>query len=319
LSTGIQRVGDRHGTLYVLEDPPPAIRPRWYCHWDGQAAPGFDNVDEAVSWGLERARSVLVRTLGSAFFVAGEAVAEYEPEARPWPPSSAERHAIDAVDDETKFAKYQTVSVTVRRPKTDRRPESWAPLHGSIVPTEALGTEHGWARRRHLVERLGEARMCDLIEANRSGSGPGVPSLAVVRPVEPPTLQITPRDEEQLRTWRERASAAASRLSLFDAPARHKPELEVVPWRFRYAFHCSAPSCNGHAQTIVDWEVAALRRRVRHRDDWMDAMRLRFERDLWRGRDSVLFVGNQEQRPISFLVLGVFWPPAGPAQRLLDL
>jgi hypothetical protein len=96
LSIGIQRVGDRHGTLYVLEDPPPAIRPRWYCHWDGQAAPGFDNVDEAVAWGLERARCVLVRTLGSAFFVAGEAVAEYEPEARPWPPSSAERHAIDA-------------------------------------------------------------------------------------------------------------------------------------------------------------------------------------------------------------------------------
>ena len=48
-------------------------------------------------------------------------------------------------------------------------------------------------------------------------------------------------------------------------------------------------------------------------------MRVKFEETLWQGRDTVLFVGNQEQYPISFLVLGVFWPPAGPAQGLLDL
>jgi hypothetical protein len=223
------------------------------------------------------------------------------------------------LDEGSKFTKYQTVSVTARRPRSDRRPESWAPLHGSIVPNESFGTEHGWALRRQLIERLGEARMCDLVDANRSGSGPGTPSLAIVRPVEPPTLQITPRDEEQLTTWRRRASAAASRLSLFDPPDVRKSELEVVPWRFRYQFHCSAPGCTGHAQTIVDWEVAALWRRVRHRDDWELAMKLRFERDLWQGRDTVLFVGNQEQHPISFLVLGVFWPPHSPAQGAFDL
>ena len=33
--------------------------------------------------------------------------------------------------------------------------------------------------------------MCDLIEANRTGSGPGVSSLAVVRPVAPPNLEIS--------------------------------------------------------------------------------------------------------------------------------
>jgi len=91
-----------------------------------------------------------------------------------------------------------------------------------------------------------------------------------------------------------------------------------VPWRFQYEFHCSAPGCNGHAQTIVDWEVFALWRRVRHRPDWRERMRLKFEETLWRGRDAVLFVGNQEQRPWGFLVLGVFWPPVGPVQELFD-
>jgi len=263
---------------------------------------------------LVKAAPVLTRELEETMCVAGIRVDEGHHE---W----VRLHPVPFrdLDDESKFTKYQTVSVTVRRPRSDRRPESWTPLHGSILPAERIGTDHGWAQRRQLIDRLGEATMCDLIEANRAGSGPNTPSLAVVRPVEPPTLEISVRDEEQLRTWRKRASAAASRLSLFDAPGTEKPELEVVPWRFRYSFQCSAPGCNGHHQTIVDWEVAALWRRLRQRDDWIDAMKARLEQDLWQRRDSVLFVGNQEQHPISFLVLGVFWPPDSPAQGVLDL
>jgi hypothetical protein len=222
------------------------------------------------------------------------------------------------LNDERKFAKYQAVSVEVRRPRSDRRPESWTPVTGSIQPAEWIDTEHGWARRRRLVDQLGEARMCDLVEANRSGSGPGTPSLAIVRPVDPPTLRISQRDESQLAEWRRRAAGAGARMSLFDDPNVVKPDFEVVPWRFQYEFRCSAPSCNGHTQTIVDWEVLALWRHVRHRPDWREQMRVKFEDTLWRGRDTVLFVGNQEQHPISFLVLGVFWPPAGATQGLLD-
>lgn len=48
-------------------------------------------------------------------------------------------------------------------------------------------------------------------------------------------------------------------------------------------------------------------------------MRARFVDDMWSGRDSCLFVGNQEQYPTSFLVLGVFWPPAGDYQLGLRL
>lgn len=48
-------------------------------------------------------------------------------------------------------------------------------------------------------------------------------------------------------------------------------------------------------------------------------MRKRFEVDMWANRDTVLFVGNMEQRPWNFLVLGIFWPPAGPIQGKLAL
>ena len=221
--------------------------------------------------------------------------------------------------DDSKFKKYQYVTLKVRRPKADRRPESWCPIEGSIVPGEIMGTKQGWARRRQLISELGETTTCRLIENNRNGSGAGVPSLAVVRPVAPPKLEISQRDEEQLKKWRQRRDAKGSLLSLFEDSGTKKPEFEVIPWRFRYSYKCADLNCNGHSQTIVDWEVLAYWRRVRNSRDWKEAMRKRFEDDLWSKRDALLYVGNQEQRPGSFLVLGVFWPPDSPAQTVLPL
>jgi hypothetical protein len=263
---------------------------------------------------LVKAAPVMTSELEETMCVAGIRVDE-------GPPEWIRLHPVPFrdLDDERKFAKYQAVSVVVRRPRSDRRPESWSPIHGTILPAEFMSTDSGWAQRRHLVEPLGETTMCELIEANRTGSGPGTPSLAVVRPVEPPKLKIVERDESQLREWRRRAAGAASRVSLFDDPDIRRPEFEVVPWRFQYGYRCSARSCNGHTQTIVDWEALALWRHVRHQRNWQDKIRRKFEESLWHGRDSVLFVGNQEQYPMSFLVLGVFWPPTGPAQEVLDL
>ena len=86
----------RRGTLYVLEDDPPPMRPRWFCYRDGARAPGLENLDVAVSWGLERARMVIVRTLGTVFYWAGDRPsdgADYDLEGglRAWPPSAEER------------------------------------------------------------------------------------------------------------------------------------------------------------------------------------------------------------------------------------
>jgi hypothetical protein len=263
---------------------------------------------------LVKAAPVLTNDLEETMCVAGARVDGPHPE---W----VRIHPVPFrdLDDDSKFAKYQTVTADVRRSRSDRRPETWCPIGGTIVPSESMGTDDAWARRRHLVNQLFEATMCELVEANRSGSGPGTHSLAVVRTPEPPRLRITERDEEQLQRWRQRAQAVASRVSLFDDLVPRKPDFEVVPWRFQYQFHCLSSECKGHEQTIVDWEVLALWRRVRHRADWRELIQQRFETDLWQGRDSLLFVGNQEQRPASFLVLGVFWPPAGPVQGVLDM
>jgi hypothetical protein len=222
------------------------------------------------------------------------------------------------LEETTKFRKYQEIEVKVIRSRTDRRPESWTPLEGSIDMGDLIGTDHGWSARRERISRLGEALMCDLVEASRSGSGPGTPSLSVVRTLGRPELLITARDAEQLEKWSERAKAIKARPSLFDDPNVSKPDFEVVPWRFRYSYRCPSPDCQGHKQTIVDWEIVAFWRRVRHFVDWQERMRKKLIDELWAdGRETVLFVGNQEQHPTSFLVLGIFWPPAQPLQPSL--
>jgi len=263
---------------------------------------------------LVKAAPVLTRELDETMCVAG---IRLDTDPVEW----VRLHPVPFRDlnDDSKFRKYEVVTVEVNRPRSDRRPETWSPVHGSIDRGEALGTDAGWAQRVALVEQLPEHSMCDLIEANRVGSGRGVPSLAVVRPVGPPSVKISQRDNAQLATWRTRAQGAAARLSLFEDPSTEKAPFEVVPWRFQYQYRCSASTCRGHEQTIVDWEILPYWRRVRRERDWQERVAHRFSHDLWQGRDTVLFVGNQEQHPISFLVLGVFWPPAGGKQGVLDL
>lgn len=220
--------------------------------------------------------------------------------------------------DDTRFRKYQEVTVDVVRPRSDRRPESWVPLEGTLQPGDSIGTEHGWSTRRERLAHLERPTMCDLVDVNRSGSGPSTPSLAVIQTLEPPELEITTRGAEQLAKWKQRADAIAAQPSLFDDPDTKKPDFEVVPWRFRYRYRCLAPACKGHSQTIIDWEAVALWRNVRHLPNWQDLMRRKFVDELWAAdRQAELFVGNQEQHPHSFLVLGVFWPPSASIQQSL--
>lgn len=261
---------------------------------------------------LVKAAPVLTKNLDETMCVAG---ARIDGDAAEW----IRLHPVPFRDLEAdaRFAKYQHVRVEVRRPLADRRPESWSPINATIHPDKKLGTDHGWADRRALVDKLLSVDMCDLVEANKGGSGPGVPSLAVVRPAERPELVIAKRDEEQLSKWRRRADGARDRLSLFSETETAKPPFEVVPWRFSYKYRCNRSTSGGHTQTIVDWEVAALWRHVRGEEDWQEKMRLKLEDVMWQGRYSALFVGNQEQYPGSFLVLGIFWPPDVPYQPRL--
>ena len=92
------RRAPKTGTLFVLEEVPFEGRRRWYCDLDGADAPSFDDLDEAVVWGLDRAAGVVVRTLQLEFYLAGEHPPDWghDLDLRPWPPSESDRLRIEA-------------------------------------------------------------------------------------------------------------------------------------------------------------------------------------------------------------------------------
>ena len=193
------------------------------------------------------------------------------------------------LEDDSKFQKYQELKVQAIKPRTDRRPESWTPIEGTIRLGQWIGTDKDWATRRTRV---------------------ATPSLSVVRSTGTPELIITRREQEQIDLWNTRAEAIAARSSLFESSDNKRTVYKMCPWRFRYRYQCLESDCNGHFQTIIDWEAVALWRKINHFDDWQEQMHQKSIDTLWaKNRDTVLFVGNMEQHPQSFLILGVFWPP----------
>ena len=157
--------------------------------------------------------------------------------------------------------------------------------------------------------------MCSIQRSQRADRT----SLGVFRPKEVLDIefeQVAPDTEKQRI-----AEAWAAQGSLLDDPAErtHQLEaLELMPWKFKYRYLCSDPACNSHSQSIIDWEIAETFRRVRWKEDWQDRIKARWIGDLCApGRDTAFFVGNQHQHPISFLVLGVWWPERRPEQLAL--
>jgi hypothetical protein len=211
------------------------------------------------------------------------------------------------LEDAQKFRKYEPIRAKVQRPRDDRRPESWRVDAESIeVIGSLLPSDRGWEARRPLVEpAIGES-MCAVRLAQR---GDGT-SLQMFRPTEildfiVEEVEPDPEKSKRAEDW----AAQGSLLSSTDLQLQRKA-LEQVPFRFLYQYLCSADDCPGHRQSIVDWEIAALYRKVRGQENWRELIRAR-----WLGqmcgpdRDTAFIVGNQHQHPDGFLVLGVWWPP----------
>lgn len=221
-----------------------------------------------------------------------------------------------ALPPEKQFTKYRVISLRVQRGTTDRRPESWKPDLDSMNLGAKLGTDNGrWTRRWELTRSLAESTTSCELYAGAKAHGQDAPSLGLVRPTD-----VSGLDVEENPAYRE---AGPERVDM-DLFGNETEVLEATPFLVHYKYRCASPRCSGHRQSIVDWESGALaRRNLRkysvaeskelHRRKFLDEM---FEP----GRETLFYLGNQHQHPISFLVLGLFWPPAAsrPQPTLFD-
>jgi hypothetical protein len=205
------------------------------------------------------------------------------------------------------FHKYQFIEISVKRPPSDVRPESFTPLIDSLIVGETLDTKRQWAKRRELIQPLIVPSMCWL-QREQATSGR---SLGVFRPLEVFDLTIESIDPAELSRAALEAEAHAAQGRLF-GPGR--TALEPAGYRFRYQYRCRDSNCRGHDQSFIDWEVIQAARKwqaiYRTEAELIEKLRERFLIQMFSSeRDTMFFVGNQHLAPKSFLVLGVFWPP----------
>lgn len=207
------------------------------------------------------------------------------------------------------FKKYQTVHLRMRKHE-DTRPESYRPDQQNFRLGKIISAaDGGWNERKSWLQPTAKASMCEILALQREK---GV-SLGMFKPKEIRDLVIEKADRE----WND----IINQLSLFEHPG--KP-LEPIPFRFKYSYVCDDPHCNGHEQSIIDWEACELYRKLKQSETSEHSLRAKMRQkwidELWgKDKDSYLFVGNQRVHPRSFLILGVFWPPQPKDSKQMKL
>jgi hypothetical protein len=217
-----------------------------------------------------------------------------------------------------RFKKYQLMNLRAFRSSSDQRPESYKPNIPSATLGEVIGTEHNWRRRWDYLKSLaGATTACELYAAQ---DDPTAPSLGLVKPRLVDRLDIEPNDAFSADKQQLADLAAAG-----DLFSTERSALEPAPYRLKYHYFCMADGCKGHHQTLIDWEAGQAARNWKSSgrpDDELPALLRQkfFDQMCAPDRDTHFFLGNQHQHRRSFLVLGVFWPPAAsrPEPTLFD-
>jgi hypothetical protein len=209
-----------------------------------------------------------------------------------------------------RFKKYQRIKFKMRKHERDRRPESFRPDEHSFELLETLNSANGWKKRWDWVRPTIGPSMCELMTLQASERR----SLGCIRPRDVDKLIIEDADAE----WSGSKKGTIDQLALFD---NVETKLERIPFVFKYRYRCESPACKGHNQSIIDWELMELYRKVRQSTDGADDIKAKIRQkylDQLCGsdKDTHFFVGNHSLYPVSFMVLGIFWPPKATQHSL---
>jgi hypothetical protein len=203
---------------------------------------------------------------------------------------------------ERQFGKYDVIRVQVRRPSSDRRPESFCPNLDTIERIEHLDAKRGWEKRIPFIEQVRVESMCELQRRQQEDGT----SLGVFRPAEFTNFEITATAPE----WDASRQAMLGQGNLL-MPAPKVP-LEKIPFEFHYSFNCDDPACNGHRMSLIDWELGQNYRQTagRPEDERRELVMRRWRDDVCGPeRDIHFFAGTLAKRQHQFVLIGTFWPP----------
>lgn len=268
--------------------------------------PGWETITLLVT---VKAYPVIAQKSGESVCVAGVRLDSPRPTwARLFPVG------FRALPSTQQFHKYDVIRLRAQRKGgSDRRPETYAPDLNSLVVGPNVDTDRGrWQRRSELIGDLRGATTTCTLAARAREAGQNSASLGLVKPRN---VDLTVVGNPEYKP----GGAAHVDVDLF---GEEHEVLEKTPFIATYHYQCAGESsCRGHNQSIVDWESGQLARRNLENmtpERAREAHRQRFLDEMFApGKDTYFYVGNQHQRPGSFLVLGLFSPKGNPQPALL--
>lgn len=208
-----------------------------------------------------------------------------------------------SMEEYLQFTKYDLIRLQVKPATKDPRSESYIPDRSTI---EAVAHLDPWKPRHRYVSPLSSQwTMCRILKSQRAGKE--FPSLAVIRPREVRDFKLTlhpgwtPEQAQKLKVnlGQEDLFGDAPKVQLLEAPR----------FEGKYSYLCEDKTCKGHVQGLLDWELVALERRLKDREDAtaMFEIRKKFFTEMCSpDRRPLFFVGNQLKHPLAFSVIGVY-------------
>lgn len=196
-----------------------------------------------------------------------------------------------------KFSKYQWISVDIEKSIKDPRPESYKAFPDTLKLHETLPP---WKCRVPIVLNRELPTMCDLKNNKRDET-----SLAVIKP-----RVIT--DFKMIRCggeWKAKEKSALMNGWLFDADRR---PLKKLPYRFVFHYKCMHKNCQGHKQSIFDWEVGTLFLNMCKKYDEkiaLEKVKNKFFNEICSEKNDVHFFVGTHSKYLVWLILGLFYPP----------
>jgi hypothetical protein len=215
------------------------------------------------------------------------------------------------LDSDQRFAKYQWIQATVSK-GSDPRPESRRLKVDTVqVLSTPLPTSSDWKERKEIVYPVRSRSLCDLV---RRRDADGCPTLGFFKPSHIDGFDIEPDSP----TWTVRQLNALKQGLLFEKGA--VVQLEKVPFKFFYEFHCDDPACRGHRLSCTDWEMGQAWRQWRDKygGNWEERFREKFETQMIHELDTHFYVGTVSDHPNRWIIVGLFYPPLPKSMPLLD-
>lgn len=243
-------------------------------------------------------------TYGDTVCVAGVKLTDDGPEwVRIYP--VAFRH----LQSEQQFHKFEVIEVDLNPSPRDNRKESRRPVWESLTRGPKAGPVPLRARGP-ILEKLVGPTMCELragVEADMTAQSLGLVEVRYMK-------SLAFEDHGEWTAAQVNAMSAAMNQPDLLGEIDETPMLVPPRYKVKYRYVCMTPSCNGHVQRILDWELNALQYRNRRMTDaeLRAVIVTKFHDDMWnKSVRTYLFVGNfaDVKKRKNFSVLGVYKPP----------